>query len=204
MFKIHISIERWKFNKDFSVYVSSWGNIKDINKNPMPVYAKNKYLAVVLNKKIIYVHRLVLETFKPEGKDLTVDHIDHNQRNNHLSNLRWLTKAENENDNNREKVLEECRLAQCSEYETLLYNYSTLFKQSAQENSGCFTIEYGDKSFVVSRKKARDFAETTGQSASKLSKIKGHPFKPKRCGDFTYTWYPCYKSYLMAVEKGKD
>lgn len=44
-----------------------------------------------------FVHRLVLMVFSPVRgmEDLTVDHIDNNIENNHLSNLRWLTAEEN-------------------------------------------------------------------------------------------------------------
>ena len=42
-------------------------------------------------------HRLVLLTWKPipNAEDLTVDHLDHNKRNNKLSNLEWVTQKEN-------------------------------------------------------------------------------------------------------------
>lgn len=46
--------------------------------------------------KTFLIHRLVYEAFKgaiPEG--LTVDHIDANSHNNHISNLQLLTHAEN-------------------------------------------------------------------------------------------------------------
>ena len=44
-----------------------------------------------------FIHRLVLMTFAPidNMENLTVDHIDNNIENNHLSNLRWLTAEEN-------------------------------------------------------------------------------------------------------------
>jgi hypothetical protein len=44
-----------------------------------------------------FVHRLVLTVFAPvKGmENLTVDHIDGNPENNHISNLRWMTAEEN-------------------------------------------------------------------------------------------------------------
>ena len=43
------------------------------------------------------IHRLVAEHYidNPENK-YAVDHIDRNKENNHVSNLRWVTKSENE------------------------------------------------------------------------------------------------------------
>lgn len=57
------------------------------------------YRQLWYNKKLYYVHRLMAETFlpNPQGKP-TVDHIDRNPSNNFLSNLRWATQSEqNEN-----------------------------------------------------------------------------------------------------------
>lgn len=97
--KLHLTIERWKFNEEFEVYVSTLGNVKDTKKELLPQRTCNKYKIVKLpNKTNIFVHRLVLLTFKPtsDALEMTVDHIDSNPRNNRLSNLKWMT-AENNN-----------------------------------------------------------------------------------------------------------
>ena len=43
-----------------------------------------------------YVHRLVAETFIENPNNLSdIDHKDENKENNHVSNLRWCTRAQN-------------------------------------------------------------------------------------------------------------
>lgn len=61
---------------------------------------KDGYLECCLsiNGKHIYkrVHRLVYETLKgPILNDLTIDHIDKNPKNNHIDNLRLMTRSQN-------------------------------------------------------------------------------------------------------------
>ena len=59
------------------------------------------YLYVVLRSnwksKTVWVHRLVLTTFKKVEwyESLVVNHIDFNKQNNKLSNLEWCTQLEN-------------------------------------------------------------------------------------------------------------
>ena len=42
------------------------------------------------------VHRLVAEVFLgPAAPDMTVNHKDHDKRNNHVNNLEWVTQSDN-------------------------------------------------------------------------------------------------------------
>jgi hypothetical protein len=66
-------------------------------------YNRNGYLQVTLQKDRVHfarlVHRLVASAFIPNDDPLRiyVDHLDTDPRNNHVSNLRWVTPKENMN-----------------------------------------------------------------------------------------------------------
>lgn len=98
---IKLNIERWKYNPTFELYVSNMGHIRNKSKADIaPKIMQNGYVVVYvygsLNKYML-LHRVVMLTWKPtpEAEMLTVDHLDHNKRNNALSNLEWVTEEEN-------------------------------------------------------------------------------------------------------------
>ena len=65
-----------------------------------PYVTKKGYVQIMLSKHKInykfYIHRLVAINFidNPDNK-LEVNHIDGNKQNNHVSNLEWCTRSEN-------------------------------------------------------------------------------------------------------------
>lgn len=97
--KLHIELERWKWNEEYGFWVSNLGNFKDSQKRDVSVKTDNGYLRLVNweKDKSIYAHRLVMLTWRPipHAKDMTVDHLDHNKRNNKLKNLEWVPEYEN-------------------------------------------------------------------------------------------------------------
>lgn len=98
MFSLKISIERWKWNKEYGCYVSSLGNFKDKDKNPLPIKINQSgYVMVNPSNHYQFAHRMVMRTFKPtlNMESLTVDHLNHNKRDNSLDNLEWVTIEEN-------------------------------------------------------------------------------------------------------------
>ena len=99
---ISLRIERWKFNKDYGIYVSTLGNFKDRHKRRLPIKIdQGGYCRVkteVPNNPWKQAHRLVMLTWKPipDAESLTVDHLNHNKRDNSLNNLEWVTMEENQ------------------------------------------------------------------------------------------------------------
>lgn len=91
-------IEKWKYNIRYNIYISSKGRIKDADGNFVQPKTKGGYLWYQPEGKgPIAIHRLVLGTFNPvpDWEHLTVDHLDHNTRNNSVKNLEWVTEEEN-------------------------------------------------------------------------------------------------------------
>lgn len=99
LFSLHLTLERWKWNDEYQVWVSTLGNVRGEDKRDKKILiAKNGYCAVKIGCKLVLAHRLVMKTWCPceNMGQLTIDHLDHNKRNNRLSNLEWVTREENE------------------------------------------------------------------------------------------------------------
>ena len=91
-------MERWKWNREYRVYVSNMGHFMDEHKKIIPVKInQNGYVLIKTDYGYETAHRLVMKTWRPTAAmdKLTVDHLDHNKRNNSVENLEWVTRAEN-------------------------------------------------------------------------------------------------------------
>ena len=101
MFNIHFSIERWKWNADFGIYVSNKGRFRTRDKKDLPIKINQKGYCLVYCQgnvnKYRFAHRVVMLTWRPmkDAENLTIDHLDHNKRNNAVDNLEWVTQEEN-------------------------------------------------------------------------------------------------------------
>ena len=91
--KLHIELERWRYYLPLDIYVSNLGNIRDANGERQKVCVSNGYIYYRGRR----VHRIVLETWNPvpDFAELTVDHLNHNIRDNRVSNLEWVSLKEN-------------------------------------------------------------------------------------------------------------
>lgn len=101
-------MEDWKDIKEYEgIYrVNTNGEVYSIKSNKIlkPFYKShipnNQYFAVELHNgnkgKIVYIHRIVAETFIPNPDNLPcVNHKDGNKTNNCVNNLEWCTYSEN-------------------------------------------------------------------------------------------------------------
>ncbi len=96
--------ELWKDVKDYEdLYeVCSTGAVKSKRTGLLLKLSDNGagYMNVTLSKGGVlvkrYIHRLVAQAFIPNPEDKPqVMHLDHNSKNNHVSNLAWGTQKEN-------------------------------------------------------------------------------------------------------------
>lgn len=94
--------EIWKPIKDYETYsVSTFGRIRNDKTNKILKGNKDAGRLQVgffktKTKSRFFIHRLVALAFieNPENKE-QIDHIDNNQSNNRVENLRWATHQEN-------------------------------------------------------------------------------------------------------------
>lgn len=91
-------IERWKWNADLRLYVSTHGHFKDEHKRNKACKVRDNYFWIYANGQWLPAHRVVLLTWRPlpnDGEPMTVDHLNSITRDNRLCNLEWVTAAEN-------------------------------------------------------------------------------------------------------------
>jgi len=98
--------EQWRDIENYEGYyqVSNFGRVRSFHQRTIHILKPRSafdYFKVPLcrgkgDEKIFFVHILVAKTFipNPENKKI-VNHKDGNKKNNHVSNLEWVTQSEN-------------------------------------------------------------------------------------------------------------
>lgn len=97
---IKLDIERWRFNEQAQLYVSNKGRVRRKNGTliEFKVRRDNGYISIYTKESGFWsVHQLVAQTWIPNSDPTknTVDHLDHNKRNNRVDNLEWCSVNEN-------------------------------------------------------------------------------------------------------------
>lgn len=182
--------EIWKVINDFPRYeISNFGRvISNVGKHSKLLNfndnGKGYYFVDLWNKnghKLLLVHRLVAEHFidKVKNKDF-VDHINGNTKNNHYTNLRWVTKKENTNNENtknhvidalnknREKL--NVKVAKCDNEYNIIEVYNSIREAAAANNCDSSKI-----SAIINKRYKYD--------------SKGYRYYPKTCGGYKWKKY---------------
>lgn len=107
-----------------------WGGVRDKPVNILTGKPVNSYKLMNIEKgRVEYLHRIVAKLFipNPEGKKC-INHKDGDKLNNHIDNLEWCSKAENNRHAfNTGLIKKESRLSDIEAMQIhLLYNYTDL------------------------------------------------------------------------------
>ena len=83
--------------KDGTIWTKKDGNYKRKKTFYSPKGYESVYLKGSDGLKLFYIHDLIARQYlkKPSGENIVVDHIDRNKKNNHASNIRYVTKRQN-------------------------------------------------------------------------------------------------------------
>ena len=167
MFSVRIQIERWRWNRQYGVWVSNMGNFRNRKKQPISLKISQKdYMMVPISDSYKPAHRLVMLTWCPipNSEKYTVDHKNHNKRENNYKNLEWVTEEENQ-----KRAREDLIVMEQDRLENRL--------RSLQENQNKdFEICYGKSKFSTFEQAAKFIMKKQGMNnnnnESKIRNIK--------------------------------
>lgn len=98
--RFHFSIERWRKNTEYGVWVSNYGRVRLIKNKKFlePRINARGYCIYFTERGAIMGHRLVAYTWMggKRNEKYTIDHINSNKRDNSVKNLRWVTEEINQ------------------------------------------------------------------------------------------------------------
>ena len=136
---LNFNNEEWKSVKGYEgIYkVSNYGRVKNNRNKILKTYTINsgyECIKFTVNgiRKSFLIHRLVLETFKPNDDmyKKEVNHIDENKHNNCLSNLEWVTSKENKQHGFENELYKGCHVFCFNKNKELVADYLKNIKSS--------------------------------------------------------------------------
>lgn len=165
----------------FLYEIDELGNVRNIKSKHYLKHNLDKdgyeYVNTIIAGKSVLpkVHRLLMEVFKPVDnmEELTVNHIDHNKRNNSLDNLEWMTREDNSRDG-------------------CIYHHSETNLTAKHSKKQCKAISNKDKSYTIYDSPwdaAKEFAKIyPNKSIRTLSKSIDRACRQERKSAYGYHW----------------
>lgn len=144
----------FKASKNINVKLLQPIKTRSHNSNSISDYKRLRVTLVNKNtniKKIISIHKLVANAFleAPDKSiiDPVIDHIDHDTTNNHYTNLRWISRAENSSN----------KLGYNSHPEFFDKSIDELLsiRDAIRDKQGCRCSDYNAINSLIARKRAK-------------------------------------------------
>ena len=154
--KLIFKVESWKFNKEYGVYVSTLGHFKDRQKRNLPyLINQNGYCAIRTERGVIQAHRLVLFTWRPipNAEKFTVDHLNHNKRDNSLSNLEWVSRQENLRRATQDRIITDVEennfyfIVNGIAFDSIVQAFDYIMAHVSKNHKGCVSFDQVNKYF---------------------------------------------------------
>lgn len=185
--KLTFKWERWKFNSDYGIYASTLGHFKDRYKRDIPVKINNGgYVKIKTEQGYRYAHRLVMLTWRPtdDAENLTVDHLNHNKRDNSLANLEWVTEEENKLRARNDCLTKSEEGTNPKKRKQIAETHIRVFKEgkvcatfSTEEEFVDFILSSTKKKVKRSREDLIELAKNCKRKASKERELLGYTWK---------------------------
>lgn len=138
--RFFINCERWKWNGDLRIYVSTHGHFKDEHKRNKACKVKDNYFWINVDGQWLPAHRVVLLTWRPlpvNGEPMTVDHLNSITRDNRLCNLEWVTREENLRRANKNVLNASKKVTPRNSVQELPFGVPLLSKNLGFDNHDC-------------------------------------------------------------------
>lgn len=159
---------RYFVSRSGKIYSEMSEKILSPGTNPAGYYVMGFSIQGYKKSKYIQIHKMVATVYLGWHKDLVIDHIDGNKKNNDVNNLEWVTSAEN------------ARRAYAINLHKKRYgnnNWSTKYSDQTI-HSVCKYLSEGLK--------AKEISNRCGVPIEYVWKLAGKSVRPDICNQYTY------------------